>query len=193
MANFEYCVYCIICPKTKNVVYIGKSQDFKYRLKMYERQVGTRKIDKWLIQLRSDGISPIFDILENLVNIDFENKRDASKHLKAREIFWIKKYKRMGVELLNVANFTLSDYMKNKLKQNVVAEKLGITQAYLSKIESDQKEPSMGMLKDIGDYYEIPVAVSMWLSLDEFDIPMDKRAAFKQIKPLVDALVGQLI
>lgn len=52
------------------------------------------------------------------------------------------------------------------MSQTEMAEKLGISRAYLSQIENGHCEPSLPLLKKIAKYFEIPMAV---LLSDESD------------------------
>ncbi len=48
------------------------------------------------------------------------------------------------------------------LKQGEVAQRLGITQNYLSLIENNRAEPSMGLLRKVSEVFCIPVAFLVW-------------------------------
>lgn len=80
----------------------------------------------------------------------------------------------------------------HKIKQLVAARDLKITQPYLSRIESNDKEPSTELIKRIGAYYGVPFAVMLWKTIEPSDIRADKRDLFTHLKPLVDSLVNQL-
>jgi transcriptional regulator with XRE-family HTH domain len=48
------------------------------------------------------------------------------------------------------------------LRQGDVAERLGITQNYLSLVENNKAEPSMSLLRKVSEVFGIPVAFLVW-------------------------------
>lgn len=48
------------------------------------------------------------------------------------------------------------------LKQGEMAEKLGISQNYLSLLENNKAEPSISLLKKISDTFGVPVSFLFW-------------------------------
>ena len=60
---------------------------------------------------------------------------------------------------------------KKGLRQIKACEGIGITQTYLSQIETNKKNPSIDVLDKIGEFYEIPMPVLFWFSLSGEDIP----------------------
>lgn len=48
------------------------------------------------------------------------------------------------------------------LRQGEVAQRLGITQNYLSLLENNKAEPSMGLLRKISGVFCVPVAFLVW-------------------------------
>jgi len=85
---------------------------------------------------------------------------------------------------------TLRKSLTPKVTQAEYAESIGITQSYLSCIENGEKEPSTDLLKKIADKHETPMPVFLWMSMDENDVHPSKLAAFKLLKPSVDALMN---
>ena len=71
------------------------------------------------------------------------------------------------------------------------AQSCGITQTYLSQIENNQKEPNLSTLKDISKNLDIPLPILFFLSLNEEDIPQEKRQAFEIISPSVKSLINE--
>lgn len=87
---------------------------------------------------------------------------------------------------------TIKSIRKQKgLKQNQFAELCKITQAYLSQIENNLKEPNLSTLKVISDKLETPLPILFFLSLDNKDVKPEKAEAFKMIAPSVKSLVNQ--
>jgi len=77
---------------------------------------------------------------------------------------------------------TIKDLRQEKmLTQEQLATQCGITQTYLSQIERNQKEPTLSALKDIAASLEVPVPILFFLSIDEKDIPPEKRDAFNSV------------
>ncbi|WP_299496595.1 helix-turn-helix transcriptional regulator [Mucilaginibacter sp.] len=77
------------------------------------------------------------------------------------------------------------------IKQNTFAELCDITQAYLSQIENNLKEPNLSTLKKIAEKLSIPLPILFFLSMDETDIPSDKKDAYSLIAPSVQSLLNQ--
>jgi HTH_3 family transcriptional regulator protein len=75
--------------------------------------------------------------------------------------------------------------------QTEFAQSCGITQTYLSQIENNQKEPNLSTLKDISKNLDIPLPILFFLSLNEEDIPQEKRQAFEIISPSVKSLINE--
>ncbi len=83
--------------------------------------------------------------------------------------------------------------VKKGVRQYEVANKIGITQTYMSQIEKGQKVPSVEVLEKLAKYYKTPIAIMLWFSLDEKEIPKNKLAAFRELKPVVDSLINNFI
>jgi transcriptional regulator with XRE-family HTH domain len=74
-------------------------------------------------------------------------------------------------------------------KQNEFAEKCRLTQAYLSKIENNQKEPAISVLRTIASALETPLPVLFFHSLTTDDIDPKKRDAFQIILPSIKGMI----
>lgn len=79
--------------------------------------------------------------------------------------------------------------IKKALRQTELADKCNMTQAYLSKIENNQKEPTLSILKTIAGALEVPLPVLFFLSLTDEDIDPKKRDAFKIIEPSIKGMI----
>lgn len=87
---------------------------------------------------------------------------------------------------------TIRNIRKHKgFKQIDFASKCGITQTYLSQIENNQKEPNLSTLKSISEVLSVPLPVIFFLSMDEKDVPVQKRKAFNLVNPSVKSLVNE--
>jgi len=81
-------------------------------------------------------------------------------------------------------NKTIKEFRIQKgIKQGDLAERIGISQTSLSLIESGVKQPSQETLKKVCDIFEIPQPFIYYLSLEESDIPENKRELFKNLEP----------
>lgn len=78
------------------------------------------------------------------------------------------------------------------LKQTEFAKMVGLTQTYISLIESGNKVPSFDVIERYNKISKVPIAIIMWKSLEESDVPKHKRKNYKELKPLVDNLINQM-
>lgn len=84
----------------------------------------------------------------------------------------------------------ISSTRKSKgYKQGFIANKIGVTQTYLSQIEKDKKEPTLSLLKKIASSLEIPLPIMFFLALEEEDIPEKKREIFGEIFPQTQQVI----
>lgn len=81
--------------------------------------------------------------------------------------------------------------IQKDLKQNKFAELCNITQAYLSQIENNHKEPNLSTLKKISSKLETPLPILFFLSMDNNDIDPNKKEAYKLIGPSVKSLINE--
>jgi transcriptional regulator with XRE-family HTH domain len=90
----------------------------------------------------------------------------------------------------------LGNIIKNIRKQrgqtqSEFALSCGITQTYLSQIESNLKEPNLSTLKSISENLDIPLPILFFLSMTEDDVQPGKRKAFQKVSPSVKSLVNE--
>jgi transcriptional regulator with XRE-family HTH domain len=90
----------------------------------------------------------------------------------------------------------LGNVIKNIRKQkgqtqSEFALACGITQTYLSQIESNLKEPNLSTLKSISENLNIPLPILFFLSMTDEDIHPNKRQAFQIVSPSVKSLVNE--
>ncbi|GAB0481671.1 hypothetical protein KML24007_04170 [Alistipes indistinctus] len=78
---------------------------------------------------------------------------------------------------------------KKKISQTQLAKLSNITQTYLSQIENNQKEPTIPTLKAIAEGLSIPLPVLLFMSIENADIPENKREAYGVISPSVKSLL----
>ncbi len=75
------------------------------------------------------------------------------------------------------------------LKQNDLAAMCEMTQAYLSKIESNHKEPTLSVLRKIAYELNVPLPVLFFQTLTLEDIDPKKRDAFQIILPSIKSMI----
>lgn len=75
--------------------------------------------------------------------------------------------------------------------QSEFALSCGITQTYLSQIESNLKEPNLSTLRIISESLDLPLPILFFLSLTEDDVQPNKRKAFQIVSPSVKSLVDE--
>jgi len=89
---------------------------------------------------------------------------------------------------------TIKELRKKKgFKQNELAEKAHITQAYLSKIENNSKEATISSLKSIAASLDIPLPILFFRSMTIEDIEPNKREAFEILLPSIKGMVDSFI
>ncbi|MDA3778926.1 MAG: helix-turn-helix transcriptional regulator [Bacteroidales bacterium] len=67
----------------------------------------------------------------------------------------------------------------------------GITQTYLSQIESNAKEPTISTLKNICEKLDMPLPILFFQSLTSEDVNPSKRNAFELVSPSIKSLVNE--
>jgi transcriptional regulator with XRE-family HTH domain len=76
-----------------------------------------------------------------------------------------------------------------KISQKELSESAGITQAYLSLIEGNKKEPSISKLDRISTALGIPVSILIYMSMDETEMDEKQKLIYSQIgKPFKELL-----
>lgn len=88
---------------------------------------------------------------------------------------------------------TIKSIRKRRGKTQVeFASQCGITQAYLSKIEGNQKDPNLSLINRISEALQVPVPLLFFLSMTEDDIPEHKRQYFLGLAPSIKAFINEL-
>ncbi len=87
---------------------------------------------------------------------------------------------------------TIKNIRKQKGQtQGEFASLCGISQTYLSQVESNQKEPKLNILKIISENLKVPLPILFFLSMTEDDVQPNKRKAFIIVSPSVKSLVNE--
>lgn len=81
---------------------------------------------------------------------------------------------------------------ERKLSQTELAQAAGITQTSLSQIENGQNRPSQKTLDAICKKLGISEPLLYVLSMDENDVPVEKRLIFETLYPLIKDMMTKL-
>lgn len=65
------------------------------------------------------------------------------------------------------------------IKQSELAERLNVSTNYISLVENDKREPSLSLIKELANIFDIPVGLIF------FDLDMEKRELDIQEKELL--------
>jgi len=77
------------------------------------------------------------------------------------------------------------------IEQEEFADRIDVTQPYLSQIENSHREPSVSLLHRISEELDISLAGLLLLSMGEEDVQADRHEAFEEIRPhLKELLLG---
>ncbi len=88
---------------------------------------------------------------------------------------------------------TIKKIRKQKgLTQGEFAPICGITQTYLSQIETNQKEPNLSILKTIAEKLSVPLPILFFQSITEDDVQPDKKEFFNAISPSVKEIIDEI-
>lgn len=142
-------IYKIICPITNDIKYVGKTLRLNRRIQEHNMRKNKSKlslIEKWENDLLSNNFKPVFEIIEECFEENWEE----------REIFWIKKLKDDGHDLLNMTlggdsfNNVItknhnSFYLKGKKLEDYYSEEKSKEIRYkLSEASSGENNPNYG-------------------------------------------------
>ena len=94
---------------------------------------------------------------------------------------------------MNIGNAIRHFRKRNRLTQSQLAETAGISQTYLSQIESNLREPHISTLGSLSESLRIPLPILMFYSLESSDIPNEKQALFNSVDASVKSLINELI
>ena len=84
---------------------------------------------------------------------------------------------------------------KTRAKQNQCefSKAIGVSQNYLSGVETGKHTPSANLLKRISKHVDIPTPVLFWFGVEESDIKPEKLEAFRTVKPMIDSMINQIV
>jgi len=85
-------IYTLSCPKSGDVMYVGKSNDPKSRFYKHKQVSGNNTTkNNWIRSLISENLSPVLTIIDEVLITDW----------KRMEKFYISKFRELGCELSN--------------------------------------------------------------------------------------------
>jgi len=93
---------------------------------------------------------------------------------------------------MNIGRGVKTVRINKGFNQKRFAKKVGITQSYLSLIESNKKTPSTEVLEQIAEAVDVTLPVLFWFTVDENDVDNKKLEMFRLLKPSVDKLIADL-
>jgi transcriptional regulator with XRE-family HTH domain len=76
--------------------------------------------------------------------------------------------------------------------QDEFAPICGITQTYLSQIETNQKDPNLSVLKTIAEKLSVPLPILFFQSITEDDVQPAKKEFFNAISPSVKQIIDEI-
>jgi transcriptional regulator with XRE-family HTH domain len=78
------------------------------------------------------------------------------------------------------------------MNQEEFASSVGITQSYLSLIETGHKKPSLEVLQQMADIVNTPLPVLFWFGIERDDVDEKKQYAYDTLKPSIDNLINEV-
>lgn len=93
---------------------------------------------------------------------------------------------------MNIGQALLKARKDNGFRQKQVCNKVGISQTYLSQIETGRKIPSIDVINVLTEEYGLPFPIMMWNTLTEKDVRKAKLYIFRKLKPTIDNLIADI-
>lgn len=82
--------------------------------------------------------------------------------------------------------------LEKNIRQNLLAEKIGITKVSLNLIESGKAVPHHKNLEKISKELKTPVGILYLRTLDETDVPKHRKQVFDLIYPYVIKIIDNM-
>lgn len=82
---------------------------------------------------------------------------------------------------------------ERNISQSELSKKSGISQVYLSQIETGTRSGTINMLETIAKGLQIPLPVIFWLAIEQTDIEESKQGIYIHLKPVIDSMIKQII
>jgi hypothetical protein len=110
-------IYCLKCPFTKDIHYIGKSTNGMLRPSQHLRKSHSLKIQEWVEELKSLGQKPEIGVLyyaKEEEDLDFHEKRLIKEHIEKGAIL-------LNINLVNVSS-VLPTILEEEIKKSSLGE-----------------------------------------------------------------------
>jgi transcriptional regulator with XRE-family HTH domain len=78
------------------------------------------------------------------------------------------------------------------IKQGILAQKVGISQTFLSQVENGNKNLSFEKISKICKELRIPISALYYLAIEKEDLEPEKHHIFEVINPTIVALIKTL-
>jgi len=76
--------------------------------------------------------------------------------------------------------------------QIAFSKKINMSSTYLSLVEDGKRHCSTHFLELIAKGLNIPLPILFWFSMEEKDVPEDKKEVFEKFKPVIDSLIKDM-
>lgn len=93
---------------------------------------------------------------------------------------------------MDISKALLEMRKQTVFNQKEFADKLGVTQTYVSLLENGKKVPSWDLIECYSKLVKVPIGIILWKCIEEKDVPSSKKRIFRELKPLVDNLINQI-
>ncbi len=94
---------------------------------------------------------------------------------------------------MNIGNSIKKIRIDQGLSQGDLAERCGISQTSMSQIENGIKRPNPSNLKKICKVLRVPEAILYLYSLDENDVPKEKKEMYHLFYPTLQDMIKKLV
>lgn len=93
---------------------------------------------------------------------------------------------------MNISKALLQTRKATGKRQTETAQRIGLSQTYLSQIETGSRVPSMEVIEMLCKEYNTPLAVMMWRAVEEKDIDKRKLVHYRNVKATMDSLIDSI-
>lgn len=95
---------------------------------------------------------------------------------------------------MNIGEVIVNLRKQKGIKQKEIAEGLGISVPYLSRIENNEQKPSVDLIVKIANFLDVPVSAIVFMGLDLDAIEnKEQKKYFKTAQPIIDRLMEYLL
>ncbi len=90
--------------------------------------------------------------------------------------------------MLTVGQMIKFGRINHDMSQDDLAKRLNVSKNYVSLVENDRKDPSIGFLKNAARLLNIPLILLIW---EKMDLPAGKTKKEKEIREQIDRMIGE--